>query len=73
VADLAPEVIAELIVVIQLPNTINLSLPHTVTETLTEDAVWDLQLTDSANFRTTPMGGDVRVTLEVTRAVTVAA
>lgn len=72
VADVAPEVIAELVINIVLPNTINLSLPYDVTERMTQDYVWDLQLTDSADVRTTPMGGDVRVTLEVSRALAVA-
>jgi hypothetical protein len=67
VADLAPEVVAELIINIELPNIIHLSLPHTVTETLTQDYLWDLQLSDAAGIRTTLMGGDVRVTLEVSR------
>jgi hypothetical protein len=67
VADVAPDVIAELVINIELPNVIHLSLPHTVTETMVEDYVWDLQLSDAADIRTTVMGGDVRVTLEVTR------
>ena len=72
VADVAPEVIAQLVIIIELPKTIRLSLPHAITETMTEDYIWDLQLSDSAGIRTTPMGGDVRVTLEVTRALAVA-
>jgi len=67
VADLDPEVAAEITTEIVLPNIIVLSLLHGVTALLSGNYVWDLELTSPNGAVQTILSGTVVVTPEVTR------
>src|SRR5262245_24921323 len=66
VADRDPVIVAEITAAVDT-STVTLSIPHTVTETLSGRYTWDLQLTSGAGQITTILAGNVQVTLEVTR------
>ncbi len=68
VADEDDEVVVEITTVVSSPQ-INLSIPHSVTETLSGRYVWDLQITSPTGGITTICRGKVVVTAEVTRPV----
>lgn len=66
-ADAYPVVIVEIITAVTPPNTINLSIPHSITCQLSGLYVWDLQLIAPDGTISTILAGTVQVMLEVTR------
>ena len=66
-ADTNPQVVAEIITVLDLPNLISLSIPNAITVKLAGQYVWDLQLIDPSGITSTILAGGVAVTREVTR------
>ena len=69
IADSDPVVVVEIVTAVASP-LINLSIPHTVTATLSGSYVWDLQLTGPSGGVTTILRGRAKVESEVTRATT---
>ncbi len=71
VADNDPDVAVEITTVVNSPY-ITLSILHGVTETMSGVYVWDLQIINTDGATETILTGQVKVTQEVTRAVTTA-
>lgn len=67
VADEDAVVAVEITTAVASP-TVNLSIPHAITATMSGDYVWDLQLTTPTGAIITVIRGKVKVTSEVTRA-----
>jgi len=67
-ADFSPEVAAEFLAEIALPQVIILTLTNAQTLALSGVYSWDLQVTDAGGAVQTIMAGQARVTQEVTRA-----
>jgi hypothetical protein len=70
IADSDPVVVVEITTVVASP-LVNLSIPHTVTATLSGSYVWDLQLTGPSGGITTILKGRAKVEPEVTRATSI--
>jgi hypothetical protein len=66
-ADTNSIVVVEIVTSLTLPNTINLSIPHSITTQLSGLYAWDLQLIKPDASIETILAGKVQVTLEVTR------
>lgn len=66
IADSDPIVVVEITTVVSSP-LVNLSIPHTVTTTLSGSYVWDLQLVGPTGGVTTILKGRAKVEPEVTR------
>jgi hypothetical protein len=68
VSDTTPNGVAQFTVLISLPNTITITLTHDITKTLDRGSyVWDIQVIDGNDWITTILAGQVIVTKEVTR------
>ena len=68
VADSDPVVVTSFACIVASPE-VSMSLTHDQTGLLCGRYVWDLQLTSPADIVTTILGGNVKVTAEVTREV----
>jgi hypothetical protein len=66
-ADTNSIVVVEIAATLNLPNTINLSIPRSITTQLSGGYSWDLQLIKPDATIETILAGKVQVTLEVTR------
>ena len=66
-ADANPDVAWEIETEVELPNTINLTIPRGVTALMSGSYFWDLQLTAPDSTVATILAGSVNVTQEVTR------